>query len=281
EARHSEADETGIVTLAKRAPSRERRALVDAAQSDGAIEPGEAFHAEEGWMRGGDERREGGCGDAGDRLEDAQIVDPVGRPRVDLVVADDQPERLSSGGVERVAVDLSEELALVELERALGIASELLPRDVEELDPHAPALIRRVGLVDEPFDAAPGCLEPLKLGVVEDRVHLVGDLRVDRRDIASELADRRARARLRPELALAKPETKGLDRALLGEKGIDRSLVPEAIGAQGERRGGGGPRWARPGRCAGRKAFAWGAVGDQLSSGIRATMLNAVVSSSI
>jgi hypothetical protein len=86
-------------------------------------------------------RNSGAKAAAGDFREPAQHVDVVGavvgaRAVRDLVVAEQRAERQAAGRAEFLAVDLVEDLALVDLARALDVARELLPRHVEHAQDH-------------------------------------------------------------------------------------------------------------------------------------------------
>src|SRR5262249_27035928 len=104
---------------------------------------------------------------------------------MDLVVTDEQAERLAAGMAELRLVDLPEQVALVEFQSAVLVGDELAPGDGENLDLDR-VILRE--LFHQVFQAPPGGLELLKFGVVEDGVDLPGDQFVDPGDLTTDLA---------------------------------------------------------------------------------------------
>ena len=130
-----------------------------------------------------DERGERGGGDPRDLRERLDIVlrVPGGRARVDLVVSQQDPERLTAGLTELILVDFLEELTLIELKRPRHVVDEFSPRDVQDpdLDPFAsfgnPAR--------EVLQASPGSFKPLVARMMDDGVELPVDQGIDAGDV--------------------------------------------------------------------------------------------------
>ena len=97
----------------------------------------------------------------------------------DLVIADQQAVRLAARRSEFFFVDLAEQVASIELDRALQVAAYLDPPDIE--DPHLYPRVASRG-PDEPREAAPRCFQRLEPRMMDDRVDLLGHQLVDRRD---------------------------------------------------------------------------------------------------
>jgi hypothetical protein len=95
--------------------------------------------------------------------------------------ADQQAEGLASRRPEFLLVDLVEEMALVEFDRPFQITAEFRPAKVEnpDLDPRVCA-----GGTDETTQTTPGRLQRLKSRMVDYRIDLFGQQRVDQRDSA-------------------------------------------------------------------------------------------------
>ncbi len=147
----------------------------------------EAVHAEQGWRHRQHGRHEGSRGDLGERPHDDHVVDRgdrAGCPRLgpvpDLVVDDEQTERLAARLAELVLVDLPEELRLIELDRAGHVALQFPPTGCQE-----PDLKRPVGreAADEPGEAAPGAFEPLKARLMQHRVELGREQAIDGQEV--------------------------------------------------------------------------------------------------
>src|SRR5262249_62098001 len=93
-----------------------------------------------------------------------------------LVVAQKHAERLAPRVAELLLVDLAKELALVELQGLLQVARQLLPRDVEHPDLD---VLRAGRLLDQVVQPAPGGLELLEGGMVQDRLDLTLQQRIE------------------------------------------------------------------------------------------------------
>ena len=138
-----------------------------------------------GAEHGGDE---GGRHHRGEQPQGGDVVGRRlrGRTVAHLVVDDEEPERFAAGGAEFVLVNPAEKLALVELGGAVEVAAQFRPADIEQADLHPRA---RLDAVDQPVDAAPGGLQALQPGGVQDGVELVGDQRIEGGDVAVEAGE--------------------------------------------------------------------------------------------
>ena len=185
DARQGQPHEPGVFRFPKRSPLEVIELLESPGQIEGALERLEILQFEHRRVRRGDERRKRRGRHLGDGRQNAHVVDRMGRagPGVDLVVADQHAERHSTRRVEFLAVDFAEQLALVEFGGALHVARELFPGEVEHADLEVLDVVR---LVDQVVQPAPGGFELLESLVVEDRVDLVRDQRVEPRDLAAE-----------------------------------------------------------------------------------------------
>ena len=115
-----------------------------------------------------------------------------------------QAVRLAARRAELFLVDLAEQQALVELDRAFEVAADLRPADVQDLDLEA---VGQLDAVDQPGDAAPGAFQLAQAGVVQDGVELLGQHGVDRRDVAVERVAQRLVIDAQPRAALgAEPQ---------------------------------------------------------------------------
>src|SRR6185312_12645393 len=116
---------------------------------------------------------ESGRRDAGQTLQRGKIVARmVARAAMaNLVVSDQDAERLAAGHPELLAVDLGEELALIELDGAFEILADFRPGQVEDayLD-----ILAAFGLGHEILNTPPGGLHFLHARVVQNLIHLLG-----------------------------------------------------------------------------------------------------------
>ena len=180
-ARHDQPDEPGILALDQASPFRALfqgvRVIERALQANEIVTQIE--HAGAGI---GKERAEGRCRHACDRLEDVEVVicGAFDGLRVDLVIGDDRPERLPARRPEFILVDLVEQLTLVELDRAVEIASQLRPAQSRDLDLDGgrafPPLTSH-----EVVKTAPTRFKTLEAAMVQDGVDLIVDHPIDRR----------------------------------------------------------------------------------------------------
>ena len=137
-------------------------------------------------MDSGDERRERGGRHARDLRERLEIVVRMlgAGEVVDLVVAQQHAERFAPGMTELLFVDLSEELALVELQGPHLVLHQLRPGEVQ--DPYLDHTIDR-HLRNQGVQPSPGGFQLLEGGMMEDRVDLPGQQGIDPSDVAVEL----------------------------------------------------------------------------------------------
>jgi hypothetical protein len=174
EARHRQAQVARVVGLAQRAPTGVLGRGEDLGQVArvGQFLPRAHLH-QRGAGRGDERRMRRGA----DLAHLAEELD-VGRALVEVVVADQAAEGLAAELAVFLFVDLLEERALVP-----GRALEALERlaQVGLRDVHHADLQHLVGfgVVDEVVQAAPGALELLEVGVVQDRVDLLRQLAVE------------------------------------------------------------------------------------------------------
>ena len=127
----------------------------------------------------------GAGGDLGDVAEELRVGGGV----VEVVVADQEAERLAAELAELLLVDLLEDGALVPGGAAelLEVLGQVLLGDVEDLDLQG---LVGFGVVDEVGEAAPGGFELLEVLVVHDGVDLLGQLGVDGGDHRLDGAER-------------------------------------------------------------------------------------------
>src|SRR6186713_1604414 len=91
---------------------------------------------------------------------------------LDLVVADQQTERLATQGTELLGVDLFKQQALIEIRSPLEVANDLVPGNGQHADLRERRPVRRIRQV---LQAAPSRLEPLESRRVQDGIHLFAD----------------------------------------------------------------------------------------------------------
>ena len=103
-------------------------ALEDLGEVARHAELGEAVHVEQLRAGAGDERRVGGGGDAGELLQQGDVL----RMAAELVVAHQQAVGVAAEGAVLLLVDLLEQRALVELGGLLEVLEQLLLGDVEQ-----------------------------------------------------------------------------------------------------------------------------------------------------
>ncbi|MNQ35177.1 hypothetical protein D3C85_486520 [compost metagenome] len=177
EARNGETDVTGVFLLAETLPFGELRAFEVIFQILQVRQAGEAFQAEEFRPGGGDEGRVGHAGDAGDVL---QGLDVRGA-RVEGVVGDQGADRLAAELAVLGGVDVLVQAGLGDLRAVFEVVEQILFGGVDDLQLD---VFAEVGAIHQQLQAAPGRLQGLKFGVVEDFVHLLAELGVDLGDHA-------------------------------------------------------------------------------------------------
>ena len=146
----------------------------------------------------------------GDPRQLQQRIDVVGRSTgrravADLVVDNQQPVGFAAGHAEFALIDLLEQLALVELDGAVEVAAEFVPRKMQDLQLYRPG---RIEPADEPGNGAPAPLELPHARMMQYRIDLLGEQGIDRGDVPVE----RAAARLRVSGEAARrrnPEPRG------------------------------------------------------------------------
>ena len=164
---------------------------------------------------------------------------------VELVIADQAAVRLAAGRAEFLLVDLLEQRALIPRRplEFLQRAAHLLLGDVHHPDLQ---LFIRLGIGDQMMQAAPGAFERFEVFVVNDQIHLLGELLVDLRN---DRLDRRDRVLIDQGGAGQRLLRQGLDGVL--HRGADllrlrlELLVQETVKLRAFRghrfrRGGGG-----------------------------------------
>jgi hypothetical protein len=135
------------------------------------------LHLHQVGARAGDEGRMRRGRDLGHLAEQLH----VGRALVEVVVAHQRAEGLAAELAVLLLVDLLEHRALVP-GRALELLQVLGQLDLGDVHHADLQVLVGLGVVHHVVQAAPRTLELLVVGVVNDPVHLVGELGVDGRD---------------------------------------------------------------------------------------------------
>ena len=172
EARYGQRHVAGILGLAEALPLGELRAFEMILQVLQVRQAGEAFQAEELRTGGRHEWRMGHAGHAGDVLHQLD----VGRTGRHVVVGDDGADRLATELAVFGGVDVLVQAGLHHLGRVLEIVQQVLLGNAENLDLD---VLAEVGAVDQQLQAAPGRLQRLEIGMMENLVHLRAELGVD------------------------------------------------------------------------------------------------------
>ena len=175
EARQRQGDVARILALAERAPLDQLQALEHLAQVARHGQLGEAAHVEQARTGGSDER--GVCcgGDVGELLQQGDIL----RVAAKVIVTQQQAEGMAAEGAVFLFVDFLEQCALVEFDGLLQVVLQLLLADVEQAQLQSRA---GLGVLHQVVQAAPGRLELLQFGMVENFVELRADQLVDTAD---------------------------------------------------------------------------------------------------
>src|SRR3990167_4447193 len=177
EARYGQADVAGVFLLAEALPFGELRAFEVIFQILQVRQAGEAFQAEEFRTGSGDKRRVGHAGDAGNVLQGLNVR----RARVEEVVGDQRADRLATELAVFGGVDVLVQAGLGDFRAVFEVIEQILLGGVDDLQLD---VFAEVGAVHQQLEAAPGGLQRLEFGVVEDFVHLPAELGVDLRDHA-------------------------------------------------------------------------------------------------
>ncbi len=163
--------------------------MIGAAQGGGdvanALQVGIGVDVQHARIEREDRRHEGGGGHGGELGQSAHVIGRRSGSRAmpDGVVDHHQAVGLAAGHAELFLVDPSEGDALVELQRALEIATELRPGDRQQPHLDAPA---GLDARDQPGKAAPASFQREEARVVQQGVELVADGGVDLGDIPVE-----------------------------------------------------------------------------------------------
>src|SRR5262249_56052967 len=146
-----------------------------------------------------------------------------------LVVAQKHAERLAPRVAELLLVDVAKELARVDLQGLLQVAPQLLPRDVEHPDLD---VLRAGRLLDQVVQPAPGGLELLEGGMVQDRLDLALQQRIQSGEVpAQESGDALPRRPAVQPRSAPDPECQGLPGRLLAQEPLERaSALPPRPG---------------------------------------------------
>ncbi len=150
-----------------------------------AFEVGKRVDLQHTWMQRQHGRHERGGGDGGQLSQAADVVGggACRRAMAHRMVDHHQAKRLAARHAELFLVDPAERQALVEFERPLEVAAQLLPGDGQQPDLDAAA-----GLDpgDQPGEAAPAALEREKPRLVQDGVELIAKGGIDLGNVAVE-----------------------------------------------------------------------------------------------
>ena len=180
--------EASVFRLAERLPFQEFELLERLGQLQRLFELGELIQAEHRRMDAGHEGGEGRRRHLRDGPQSGHVVDGVFRrgTRPNLIVAQQQAERLAAGRAELVAVDFAEQLALIELDGPFEVAGKLVPSDAQQADFD---VLRPFGLFGQILQPAPGGLQFLEPRVVQNGVHAVGEQAVQVGHVAAQETD--------------------------------------------------------------------------------------------
>ncbi len=173
--RQHQVDEARVFAVTEAAPFGVFLRLEDLGQVARLDQFGPTVEAEHAGAGGRDERCERCGGNVGYQAQCLDIVRML-RP---LIVADQRAIRFAARRAKFVLIDLLEQLALIEFNRALQIARQLALRQVEHTQLQARA---RLAVHHQIMQPAPGAFERGELRVMHDRVELVGQLAIDRGD---------------------------------------------------------------------------------------------------
>jgi hypothetical protein len=171
-----EGDVAGVVGLAEGLPGGVVRAGEDLGEVARVRKLREAVHVE---RLGADVGDEGGVRRGRDAGHPLQDLDVRRAPAVEVVVPHQHAEGVAAERAVLLLVDLLEGLGHVELDGPLEVVAQLVLRDVQDADLEA---LAGLGLADEVVQPAPGAFELLQRGIVQDLVHLGGQLLVDGAD---------------------------------------------------------------------------------------------------
>ena len=225
-ARQGHADEPRILGFLEALPALVLRLPQHRFQVKRQAELVEGFQAEQLGRRTDDGGREGGGGDLRQPLEAGHVVGRplLGRAMLDGVVAQQHAEGAAAGHAELVAVDLVEQLALVELDGAFLVAAQFGPGQVEQAQHHRLGVLR---LLHQRAHPAPGAFQRLEALVVQDGVDLFGQQRVDRRDVAVEGGAQLVQTVMYGKRD-AEPQPQRLPGAIGRQEGIERAGIVAA-----------------------------------------------------
>ena len=105
------------------------------------------------------------------------------RPVRNVVVTQQNTERLPTGRTKLFVVDQMKQAALIEVWRTLHITSEILPADIQQSD------FSIFGInngVDQKPEAAPGSFERLKALIVQNGINLLRNQLINKCDLLSQ-----------------------------------------------------------------------------------------------
>ena len=184
-ARQRDADKSHVLARRQAAPAREFRSAERIGHIGAHRQIGEFFDLQQGRRGGEHRRRECRGGNPGELHQCGDVIGRGARNRTvpHLVIDDQQAVRLAAGGAEFLFVNLTEQLALIEFDGPFQIAAEFGPRDVEHLDLGSSGGVEPGG---EPGEPAPAPLDAAQPRMMQDRVELLADQRVERGDVAVE-----------------------------------------------------------------------------------------------
>ena len=185
DARRHQADEARILFLAKGPPRQVFVLTEDPFEVDGPFKSGEVLQPEHRRMGRRNKRRKRSRGDLRNRTQGRDIIDrmPAVQPWTNLVIADQNAERHTSGRSEFLAVDLAEQLALVELDGMLGVPRQLFPGDIQRSNSDIAPLL---DLIDQIAQSMPRRLDLLKPRMMDDGVELIRQQCIQQSDVAAE-----------------------------------------------------------------------------------------------
>lgn len=172
EAGGAEADVAGIFVVAKAAPAGVLRALEGGLEVLDAAELGEAGEAEHARAGVGEEGDVGHRADGGAVLQKGEVL----AAGADVEGGADDPVGFAAEDAEGAGVEVFVEAGLGDVGGVLGVLGEVVFAGVDELEAD---VLAEVDVVDEVFEAAPGGLELLDGGVMEEEVDLCGEAAVE------------------------------------------------------------------------------------------------------